>query len=58
MPELVVDVQGLEFIDAAGMWALLDSAHAHPEGLRLTGTSEASAGCGQCAATTPCPRYS
>ena len=22
------------------MWALLDSAHAHPEGLRLTGTSE------------------
>lgn len=40
MPEPVVDVAGLEFIDAAGMWALLDSAHAHPEGLRLTGTSE------------------
>jgi anti-anti-sigma factor len=40
MPEPVVDVEGLEFIDAAGMWALLDSAHAHPEGLRLTGTSE------------------
>jgi anti-anti-sigma factor len=40
MPEPVVDVEGLEFIDAAGMWALLDSAHAHPEGLRLTGTTE------------------
>jgi anti-anti-sigma factor len=40
MPEPVVDVEGLEFIDAAGMWALLDSAHAHPEGLRLVGTSE------------------
>lgn len=40
MPEPVVDVEGLDFIDAAGMWALLDSAHAHPEGLRLTGTSE------------------
>jgi anti-anti-sigma factor len=40
MPEPVVDVEGLEFIDAAGMWALLDSAHAHPQGLRLTGTSE------------------
>ncbi len=40
MPEPVVDVEGLEFIDAAGMWALLDSALAHPEGLRLTGTSE------------------
>jgi anti-anti-sigma factor len=39
MPEPVVDVEGLEFIDAAGMWALLDSAHAHPEGLRLKGTS-------------------
>ena len=32
-------MEGLEFIDAAGMWALLDSAHAHPEGLRLEGTS-------------------
>jgi anti-anti-sigma factor len=40
MPEPVVDVEGLEFIDAAGMWALLDSAHAHPEGLRLTGASK------------------
>lgn len=40
MPEPVLDVEGLEFIDAAGMWALLDSAHAHPEGLRLTGASE------------------
>jgi anti-anti-sigma factor len=40
MPEPVVDVEDLEFIDAAGMWALLDSAHAHPQGLRLTGTSE------------------
>jgi anti-anti-sigma factor len=40
LPEPVVDVEGLEFIDAAGMWALLDSAHAHPEGLRLMGTSE------------------
>jgi anti-anti-sigma factor len=40
LPEPVVDVEGLEFIDAAGMWALLDSAHAHPEGLRLTGTSD------------------
>jgi anti-anti-sigma factor len=40
LPEPVVDVEGLEFIDAAGMWALLDSAHAHPEGLRLTGTTE------------------
>ncbi len=39
LPDPVVDVEGLEFIDAAGMWALLDSAHAHPEGLRLTGTS-------------------
>jgi anti-anti-sigma factor len=39
LPEPVVDVEGLEFIDAAGMWALLDSAHAHPHGLRLTGTS-------------------
>ena len=39
LPEPVVDVGGLEFIDAAGMWALLDSAHAHPDGLRLTGTS-------------------
>ncbi len=35
----VIDVEGLEFIDAAGMWALLDSAHTHPEGLRLKGTS-------------------
>lgn len=40
MPDPVVDVEELDFIDAAGMWALLDSAHAHPEGLRLTGTSE------------------
>ena len=40
MPEPVVDVEGLEFIDAAGMWALLDSAHAHPEGLRLIGASD------------------
>lgn len=40
MPEPVVDVENLDFIDAAGMWALLDSAHAHPAGLRLTGTSE------------------
>jgi anti-anti-sigma factor len=40
LPDPVVDVEDLEFIDAAGMWALLDSAHAHPEGLRLTGTSE------------------
>jgi anti-anti-sigma factor len=39
MPDPVIDVEGLEFIDAAGMWALLDSAHAHPEGLRLRGTS-------------------
>ncbi len=35
----VLDVTGLDFIDAAGMWALLDSAHAHPGGLRLRGTS-------------------
>lgn len=39
LPEPVVDVEDLEFIDAAGMWALLDSAHAHPEGLVLRGTS-------------------
>jgi anti-anti-sigma factor len=39
LPEPVIDVEGLEFIDAAGMWALLDSAHALPEGLRLKGTS-------------------
>jgi anti-anti-sigma factor len=42
LPDLsdpVVDVEDLEFIDAAGMWALLDSAHAHPEGLRLKGAS-------------------
>ena len=39
VPDPVIDVEGLEFIDAAGMWALLDSAHAHPEGLRLQGTS-------------------
>jgi anti-anti-sigma factor len=39
LPDPVIDVGGLEFIDAAGMWALLDSAHAHPEGLRLKGTS-------------------
>jgi anti-anti-sigma factor len=39
LPEPVVDVGHLDFIDAAGMWALLDSAHAHPEGLRLRGTS-------------------
>jgi anti-anti-sigma factor len=39
LPDPVIDVEGLEFIDAAGMWALLDSAHAHPEGLRLKGTS-------------------
>jgi anti-anti-sigma factor len=39
LPEPVVDVEGLEFIDAAGMWALLDSAHAHPAGLCLKGTS-------------------
>jgi anti-anti-sigma factor len=39
LPEPVVDVAGLEFIDAAGMWALLDSAHAHPGGLCLEGTS-------------------
>ncbi len=39
LAEPVVDVEGLDFIDAAGMWALLDSAHAHPEGLRLQGTS-------------------
>ena len=35
----VLDVSGLEFIDAAGMWALLDSADAHPAGLELRGTS-------------------
>jgi anti-anti-sigma regulatory factor len=35
----VLDVTDLDFIDAAGMWALLDSAHAHPRGLRLRGTS-------------------
>jgi anti-anti-sigma factor len=39
LPDPVIDVEGLEFIDVAGMWALLDSAHAHPEGLRLQGTS-------------------
>jgi anti-anti-sigma factor len=39
LPEPVVDVEGLDFIDAAGMWALLDSAHSHPDGLRLRGTS-------------------
>jgi anti-anti-sigma factor len=39
MPDPVVDVGDLDFIDAAGMWALLDSAHAHPDGLRLKGTS-------------------
>jgi anti-anti-sigma factor len=39
LPDPVIDVGGLEFIDAAGMWALLDSAHSHPEGLRLRGTS-------------------
>jgi anti-anti-sigma factor len=39
MPEPVVDVTELEFIDAAGMWALLDSAQAHPDGLMLRGTS-------------------
>jgi anti-anti-sigma factor len=39
LPEPVVDVEGLDFIDAAGMWALLDSAHAHPQGLCLRGTS-------------------
>jgi anti-anti-sigma factor len=39
MSEPVVDVTELEFIDAAGMWALLDSAHVHPDGLVLHGTS-------------------
>ena len=39
LSEPVVDVTELEFIDAAGMWALLDSAHAHPDGLTLRGTS-------------------
>ena len=39
MSEPVVDVTELEFIDAAGMWALLDSAHAHADGLTLRGTS-------------------
>jgi anti-anti-sigma factor len=39
LPRPIVDVSGLEFIDAAGMWALLDSAHAHPDGLCLRGTS-------------------
>ena len=39
LSEPVVDVAGLEFIDAAGMWALLDCAHAHPDGLVLRGTS-------------------
>jgi anti-anti-sigma factor len=39
MSEPVVDVTELEFVDAAGMWALLDSAHAHPDGLVLRGTS-------------------
>jgi anti-anti-sigma factor len=39
MSEPVVDVTELEFIDAAGMWALLDSAHTHPGGLVLRGTS-------------------
>jgi anti-anti-sigma factor len=39
LPRPVLDVSGLEFIDAAGMWALLDSAHAHPDGLCLRGTS-------------------
>ena len=39
MPDPVVDVTELEFIDAAGMWALLDSAHAHPDGLMLRGTT-------------------
>jgi anti-anti-sigma factor len=39
LPGPVVDVSGLEFIDAAGMWALLDSAHTHPDGLWLRGTS-------------------
>jgi anti-anti-sigma factor len=39
LAEPVVDVTGLDFIDAAGMWALLDSAHAHRDGLWLRGTS-------------------
>jgi anti-anti-sigma factor len=39
LSEPVVDVTELEFIDAAGMWALLDSAQAHPGGLVLRGTS-------------------
>jgi anti-anti-sigma factor len=39
LPAPVVHVEGLEFIDAAGMWALLDSAHAHPDGLHLKGAS-------------------
>jgi anti-anti-sigma factor len=39
LAEPVVDVAGLEFVDAAGMWALLDSAHAHRDGLDLRGTS-------------------
>jgi anti-anti-sigma factor len=39
LPEPVLDVAGLEFIDAAGMWALLDSAHTHPDGLLVRGTS-------------------
>jgi anti-anti-sigma factor len=39
MSEPVVDVTELEFIDAAGMWALLDSGHTHPGGLTLRGTS-------------------
>ncbi len=39
LPRPVVDVGGLEFIDAAGMWAILDSAHAHSDGLCLRGAS-------------------
>jgi anti-anti-sigma factor len=39
MSDPVVDVTELEFIDAAGMWALRESAHAHPDGLVLRGTS-------------------
>jgi anti-anti-sigma factor len=37
--EPVVDVTELDFMDAAGMWALLDAAHAHRDGLMLRGTS-------------------
>jgi anti-anti-sigma factor len=39
LPQPVLDLSGLEFIDAAGMWALLDSAHTRPGGLGLHGTS-------------------